>query len=332
MFFLQCVYLIAKTNLSLFIIIGNKRFREVVLEHKEAYRNAPKLVKPRVALKVVKVMRTRKAKFLRKEGKFWIEVGDRHAAMKASQALREKPWTQRMAEGRDRDRSRIAPPPLSESREGNPEILKDEAEKAEEVNFDAIKKSLKNSIDEFNNALEMEKGEKSKKVGNKMSTGTFPSLPPSFPGVLAPPYAYYPMHSGASAYPPIPPYYGMPHPTQAAPFETKVEGGKEAEQEETSKQITENDESNTEQEKTSKQIPENDDSNAEQEKTSNQETSPEVSKTRTELLEESLSTQQSPTYRKEGGIFGECDEYGDIIVTERDVLCGRGGVTNHHKV
>ena len=38
------------------------------------------------------------------------------------------------------------------------------------------------------------------------------------------------------------------------------------------------------------------------------------------------------TYPKEGGLFGEVDENGDIRVTENDILCGRGGLTNHHKV
>jgi hypothetical protein len=38
------------------------------------------------------------------------------------------------------------------------------------------------------------------------------------------------------------------------------------------------------------------------------------------------------TYPVEGGLFGEVDENGDIRVTDNDILCGRGGLTNHHKV
>ena len=38
------------------------------------------------------------------------------------------------------------------------------------------------------------------------------------------------------------------------------------------------------------------------------------------------------TYPIEGGLFGEVDESGDIRVTDNDILCGRGGLTNHHKV
>ena len=37
-------------------------------------------------------------------------------------------------------------------------------------------------------------------------------------------------------------------------------------------------------------------------------------------------------YPRNGGIFGEVDENGDIKVTDRDILCGRGGLTNHHLV
>ena len=37
-------------------------------------------------------------------------------------------------------------------------------------------------------------------------------------------------------------------------------------------------------------------------------------------------------YPKNGGIFGEVDESGDIKVTDSDILCGRGGLTNHHLV
>jgi len=37
-------------------------------------------------------------------------------------------------------------------------------------------------------------------------------------------------------------------------------------------------------------------------------------------------------YPVEGGIFGAVNAEGDIVVTEQDILLGRGGATNHHKV
>ena len=37
-------------------------------------------------------------------------------------------------------------------------------------------------------------------------------------------------------------------------------------------------------------------------------------------------------WKVEGGVFGLVDSLGFIIVTEHDILCGRGGATNHHKV
>jgi len=37
-------------------------------------------------------------------------------------------------------------------------------------------------------------------------------------------------------------------------------------------------------------------------------------------------------YPVKGGVFGSRDVAGNIIVTDHDILCGRGGATNHHKV
>ena len=267
------------------VIKGNKIFRRLVLEHKEAYSNATRTVKPRVARKVVKIMRkhTPPARFLRKDGKFWFEVGDIHASEKTCQALREKPYALKAAEYAEK----------KATAEDIEEIINTyETEKADEKQ-QSIKKTKKSEkVDEMN--------------AGATPTTSFPSLPPSYPGVIAPPFAYYPMHSSASGYPPPPPYYGMPHPT-AVPLVKKVEGGEEV------TQIAGNDNSKGEQDKASKQP------------------SPEISKTLDKLLDSS-SEQENPNYSVKGGLFGEMDENGDIIVTDRDVLCGRGGLTNHHKV
>ena len=72
---------------------GNKRFRDIVALHRPDYVAATKIRKPDVARKIVRAIRMANppGRFLRKgdDGK-WIDVGDKKAAEKASQALREK--------------------------------------------------------------------------------------------------------------------------------------------------------------------------------------------------------------------------------------------------
>jgi len=72
---------------------GNKRFRDIVTLHRPDYVAAPKIRKPDVARKIVRAIRTgnQPGRFLKKadDGK-WVDIGDKKAAEKASQALREK--------------------------------------------------------------------------------------------------------------------------------------------------------------------------------------------------------------------------------------------------
>lgn len=57
----------------------------------------------------------------------------------------------------------------------------------------------------------------------------------------------------------------------------------------------------------------------------------EDSKTTAESSESGV-TDIRKSWKIEGGIFGLVDPLGNIIVSEYDILCGRGGATNHHKV
>lgn len=73
---------------------GNKRFRDVVTLHRPDYVRAPKIQKPSVARVIVRAIRNGDppGRFLRKDDKSgkWIDIGDKKAAEKTSQALREK--------------------------------------------------------------------------------------------------------------------------------------------------------------------------------------------------------------------------------------------------
>ncbi|EEC46715.1 predicted protein [Phaeodactylum tricornutum CCAP 1055/1] len=73
---------------------GNKRFRDIVALHRPDYVRAPKIQKPSVARVIVRAIRNGDppGRFLRKDDKSgkWIDIGDKKAAEKTSQALREK--------------------------------------------------------------------------------------------------------------------------------------------------------------------------------------------------------------------------------------------------
>lgn len=73
---------------------GNKRFRDIVALHRSDYVRAPKIQKPSVARVIVRAIRNGDppGRFLRKDEKTgkWVDIGDKKAAEKTSQALREK--------------------------------------------------------------------------------------------------------------------------------------------------------------------------------------------------------------------------------------------------
>mmetsp|Transcript_22649 Transcript_22649/g.53591 ORF Transcript_22649/g.53591 Transcript_22649/m.53591 type:complete len:736 (-) Transcript_22649:167-2374(-) len=75
---------------------GNKKFRDYVNEHRSNYVSASKSQKPAVARVIVRAIRNGDppGRFLRKnDNGDWVDVGDKRAAEKTSQALREKATT-----------------------------------------------------------------------------------------------------------------------------------------------------------------------------------------------------------------------------------------------
>ncbi len=70
---------------------GNKRFRSTVAEHQPEYLGARKKDKVVIARRIVRIIRERGGRFLRRDDATgqWIDVGDKKAAEKTSQALRE---------------------------------------------------------------------------------------------------------------------------------------------------------------------------------------------------------------------------------------------------
>ena len=73
---------------------GNKRFRDIVALHRPDYVRAAKIHKPGVARLIVRAIRNSDppGRFLKKDSKSnkFYDIGDKRAAEKASQALREK--------------------------------------------------------------------------------------------------------------------------------------------------------------------------------------------------------------------------------------------------
>mmetsp|Transcript_30680 Transcript_30680/g.40207 ORF Transcript_30680/g.40207 Transcript_30680/m.40207 type:complete len:192 (-) Transcript_30680:148-723(-) len=72
--------------------VGNKRYRSLVSDHQNEYLLAKKKDKADIAREIVRLVRVRGGRFLRKGAtgtNMWVEVGDKKATEKTSQALRE---------------------------------------------------------------------------------------------------------------------------------------------------------------------------------------------------------------------------------------------------
>ena len=70
---------------------GNKFFRTIVADHQAEYLQARKRDKGAIALRIVRIVYGEGGRFLRRDPatREWIEVGEKRAAEKTSQALRE---------------------------------------------------------------------------------------------------------------------------------------------------------------------------------------------------------------------------------------------------
>lgn len=71
--------------------VGNKKFRVLVTDHQPEYFGARKKDKAVISKRIVRLVRERGGRFLRRDESsgLWIEVGDKKATEKTSQALRE---------------------------------------------------------------------------------------------------------------------------------------------------------------------------------------------------------------------------------------------------
>lgn len=72
--------------------VGNKRFRNIVAEHMPEYLKAPKKEKADIARRIVSQIKNDGGRFLKRGGpgsEAWVQVLDRKAREKTSQALRE---------------------------------------------------------------------------------------------------------------------------------------------------------------------------------------------------------------------------------------------------
>lgn len=106
---------------------GNKRFRDIVALHRPDYVRAPKIQKPSVARVIVRAIRNGDppGRFLKKDEKTgkWVDIGDKKAAEKTSQALREKTGDEKeqtSTEAGLQDPAPIVPAPVTPSADQMP--------------------------------------------------------------------------------------------------------------------------------------------------------------------------------------------------------------------
>lgn len=99
---------------------GNRRFRDIIALHRPDYIRAVKMDKPAVARKIVRSIRMGhpRGRFLKKgEDGHWYDVGDRTAAEKTSQGLRERSNAEKRQRSALREALRIRKQDLEESDE-----------------------------------------------------------------------------------------------------------------------------------------------------------------------------------------------------------------------
>jgi hypothetical protein len=72
---------------------GNQVFRELVEDHQTSYLCAKRSDKPKIAMKLLDVVKSRGARFVKRQkttGRFtWVDIGDKGAYEKVCQALRD---------------------------------------------------------------------------------------------------------------------------------------------------------------------------------------------------------------------------------------------------
>mmetsp|Transcript_4160 Transcript_4160/g.5967 ORF Transcript_4160/g.5967 Transcript_4160/m.5967 type:complete len:801 (+) Transcript_4160:100-2502(+) len=147
---------------------GNKRFRDIVALHRPDYVRANKVNKPAVARMIIKAIRSGDSpgRFLKKDEKTgkWFDIGDRRAAEKASQALREKTPEERSKLRQDQQLSDNTKPASSAASKGKLDPTKENnimesAGVSEEMGLEQDKVSLSKDDGDGDYVMNVEKVE-----------------------------------------------------------------------------------------------------------------------------------------------------------------------------
>jgi hypothetical protein len=107
--------------------VGNRRFRDIIALHRPDYIRATKMDKPNVARRIVRAIRhgVIPGRFLKKgDDNKWYDVGDRCAAEKTSQGLRERSNAEKRQRSALREALRIRREDLEEGPEGESAVKK----------------------------------------------------------------------------------------------------------------------------------------------------------------------------------------------------------------
>jgi hypothetical protein len=102
---------------------GNRRFRDIIALHRPDYIKASKMDKPNVARRIVRAIRQGNppGRFLKKcEDGMWRDVGDKVAAEKTSQGLRERTNAEKRHRLALREAMRIRKEDMAEGENGEP--------------------------------------------------------------------------------------------------------------------------------------------------------------------------------------------------------------------
>ena len=68
--------------------VGNVRYRQLVVKHKEQYDNSSTVDKTSISLMIVNLVKDSSGRFLKDNGDGWIEVDDKRARDKVSHSFR----------------------------------------------------------------------------------------------------------------------------------------------------------------------------------------------------------------------------------------------------
>lgn len=102
---------------------GNRRFRDIIALHRPDYIKATKMDKPNVARRIVRSIRQGNppGRFLKKSNDgIWRDVGDKVAAEKTSQGLRERSNSEKRQRSAMRESFRIRKDDTVECKDGEP--------------------------------------------------------------------------------------------------------------------------------------------------------------------------------------------------------------------